>query len=159
MSVGLEGRRVLVVGASAGIGRAIAGQFVARGAQVAFCARRPDILRAAVAEAGGGAVVAGDVRVAEDCDRVVTDAVAALGGLDAVCYSAAVSPLRLLADTTADDWRAVLETNVVGAALVTAPRSRTSRRTASSRSCRPRVQGGRGTGSSRTRRASTRWRR
>jgi NAD(P)-dependent dehydrogenase (short-subunit alcohol dehydrogenase family) len=118
VDVVLEGRRVLVVGASAGIGRAVAAEFVGRGANVAFCARRADVLQAAVAEAGGGTVVTGDVREPADCDRIIADAIAALGGLDAVCYTAAVSPLRLLVDTTADDWRIVLDTNVVGAALI-----------------------------------------
>ena len=60
----------------------------------------------------------GDVREPADCDRIIADTIAALGGLDAVCYTAAVSPLRLLLDTTADDWRIVLDTNVVGAALI-----------------------------------------
>jgi NAD(P)-dependent dehydrogenase (short-subunit alcohol dehydrogenase family) len=115
----LEGRRVLVVGASAGIGRSIATQCVQRGASVAFCARRADVLEAAVADAGGGAVVTGDVRVEADCRGIVEQTVAAIGGIDAICYSAAMSPLRLLADTGADDWRAVLDTNVIGAALVT----------------------------------------
>ncbi|HZP29891.1 MAG TPA: SDR family oxidoreductase [Acidimicrobiia bacterium] len=119
MSGQLEGKRVLVVGASAGIGRAIATELVGRGAEVAFCARRKDVLEIAVAQAGGGTVVAGDVRDADDCGRIVEDAVAALGGLDALCYAAAVSPLKLLTDTTVDDWRRVLDTNVVGAALVT----------------------------------------
>jgi NAD(P)-dependent dehydrogenase (short-subunit alcohol dehydrogenase family) len=119
MAPDLEGKRVLVIGASAGIGRAIATQCVRRGASVAFCARRPEVLEAAVADAGGGTVVTGDVRVAEDCDAIVEHTVGALGGIDAICYSAAMSPLRLLSDTSAEDWRAVLDTNVIGAALVT----------------------------------------
>jgi NAD(P)-dependent dehydrogenase (short-subunit alcohol dehydrogenase family) len=119
MGLQLEGKRVLVIGASAGIGRSIAIQCVARGAGVAFCARRPEVLEAAIAEAGGGVAVTGDVRMAADCDVVVQRTVEALGGIDAICYSAAMSPLRLLADTSAEDWRAVLDTNVVGAALVT----------------------------------------
>jgi NAD(P)-dependent dehydrogenase (short-subunit alcohol dehydrogenase family) len=116
----MQGKRVLVVGASAGIGRAIAVAAVERGASVAFSARRADALGEAVAGCGGGHVVVGDVRDPAACERIVADAVAALGGpIDLVVYATGMAPLRMLADTTADDWRAVLETNVIGAALVT----------------------------------------
>jgi NAD(P)-dependent dehydrogenase (short-subunit alcohol dehydrogenase family) len=116
----LQGQRVLVVGASAGIGRAIGAAAVARGASVVFSARRADALAEAVAAAGGGHVVVGDVRDAAGCEQIVADAVAALDGpIDLLVYATGMAPLRMLADTTADDWRSVLETNVVGAALVT----------------------------------------
>jgi NAD(P)-dependent dehydrogenase (short-subunit alcohol dehydrogenase family) len=116
----MQGKRVLVVGASAGIGRAIAVAAVERGAAVAFSARRAQALTDAVASCGGGHVVVGDVRDPAACERIVVDAVDALGGsIDLLVYATGMAPLRMLADTTADDWRAVLETNVVGAALVT----------------------------------------
>ena len=51
--MGLAGKRILVVGASSGIGRALAHASVAAGAQVALCARRADRLQAAIDEAGG----------------------------------------------------------------------------------------------------------
>jgi NAD(P)-dependent dehydrogenase (short-subunit alcohol dehydrogenase family) len=115
----MEDRAVLVVGASAGIGRAIATVLVSRGARVGFCARRVAALGDAIDAAGGGTPLVGDVRDPEDCERIVAECVRAFGRLDAVCYAAAVSPLRMLADTTAEDWRMVFETNVTGAALVT----------------------------------------
>ena len=49
---------------------------------------------------------------------VVASAVSELGGLDAVVYAAGVSPLVAVADADADVWHEILETNVVGAALV-----------------------------------------
>jgi NAD(P)-dependent dehydrogenase (short-subunit alcohol dehydrogenase family) len=111
----LDGRRFLVVGASAGIGRAVATQAVARGAQVAFSARREDKLKEAVDEAGGGYVVAGDITDPAGCVRLVDEAAAALGGpIDVVFISAASSPLRMFKDTSADDWERVLGLNVVG---------------------------------------------
>jgi NAD(P)-dependent dehydrogenase (short-subunit alcohol dehydrogenase family) len=115
----LQGRRVVVVGASAGIGRAMAAAAVQRGADVVFSARRADALAEAVAAAGGGHAVAADVRVEGDCDRLVAEAVAALGGpIDLLSYATGMAPLRMLVDTTLDDWKAVFETNVVGASLV-----------------------------------------
>jgi NAD(P)-dependent dehydrogenase (short-subunit alcohol dehydrogenase family) len=125
ISCDVTGRRVLVVGASAGIGRGIAQAAVAAGATVAFGARRAEQLEEAIAGsasatgAGKGLVVTGDVRQPGGGAALVDDAVAAVGGpLDLVVYTAAMSPLALLGDTRFEDWQAVFETNVVGAAMV-----------------------------------------
>ena len=72
-----------------------------------------------MAEAGEGASVATcDVRDPEQCDAVVRDAVARLGGLDVVVYATAIDPLVRLVDTDADRWHDVFATNVFGASLV-----------------------------------------
>jgi NADP-dependent 3-hydroxy acid dehydrogenase YdfG len=114
MGDGLEGSKALVVGASAGIGRAIARELVHAGASVAFAARRLDVLKEAVDDAGGGVAVAGDVCDADDCARIVDDATTALGGLDLLVFAVGVAPLRRLVDTSADDWRRVFDTNTIG---------------------------------------------
>jgi NAD(P)-dependent dehydrogenase (short-subunit alcohol dehydrogenase family) len=116
----LVGARVLVVGASSGIGREVAVQLGAAGARVVVAARRADRLDEAVADIGRDASsVVCDVRDAEQCDTVVTTAVDRLGGLDAVVYATAVDPLVRLVDTDLEQWRQVYETNVFGASLVT----------------------------------------
>jgi NAD(P)-dependent dehydrogenase (short-subunit alcohol dehydrogenase family) len=114
----LSGRRVLVVGASSGIGRVIGQECVRAGAEVVFSARRRDKLEQAVEEADGGTVVTGDVRRAEDCRRVVADAAASLGGLDLVVYASGLSPLVMTEDQTSEGWRELFETNAVGALMV-----------------------------------------
>jgi NAD(P)-dependent dehydrogenase (short-subunit alcohol dehydrogenase family) len=115
MGTELEGTRALVVGASAGIGRAIATELVARGAAVAFSARRADVLAEAVAASGGrGVAVAGDISDPGACERIVAETQRALGGLDLIVFSVGVAPLRRLRDTSADDWRRVFETNTIG---------------------------------------------
>jgi NAD(P)-dependent dehydrogenase (short-subunit alcohol dehydrogenase family) len=109
----LAGRRVLVVGASAGIGRALATSAIAGGADVVLAARRKDRLDEVVADAGGGTPVAVDISDPDAVERLAE--VAAAGPpLDAVVTCAGVSPLRKVADMTADDWDAVLRTNVIG---------------------------------------------
>jgi NAD(P)-dependent dehydrogenase (short-subunit alcohol dehydrogenase family) len=116
----LQGQRILIVGASSGIGRSVGIQAAAAGADVAFAARRTDRLEAAVAEAGGrGLVITCDVRDDEQCAQAVAQAVERFGGLDAVVYGAGTSPLTKSHDATGDVWREVLETNVIGAAQVT----------------------------------------
>jgi NAD(P)-dependent dehydrogenase (short-subunit alcohol dehydrogenase family) len=116
----LQDARVLVVGASSGIGRAVALQAIDAGARVVLAARRAEKLAEAAAAAGDQAGTAVcDVREPEQCDAVVRDAVAQLGGLDIVVYATAIDPLIRLVDTDAEQWHDVFATNVVGASLVT----------------------------------------
>jgi NAD(P)-dependent dehydrogenase (short-subunit alcohol dehydrogenase family) len=55
-----------------------------------------------------------------DCRAAVEGAVRALDGLDALVYAPGISPLVLLAEASREDWRAVLDANLVGASQVTA---------------------------------------
>jgi NAD(P)-dependent dehydrogenase (short-subunit alcohol dehydrogenase family) len=115
----LEGFRVLVVGSSSGIGRAVGIQAAQAGARVVFAARRIDRLESAVAEAGSTATaITCDVRDDEQCRATVGFAVERLGGLDAVVYAAGASPLTRSLDASAELWRTVLLTNVLGAAMI-----------------------------------------
>jgi NAD(P)-dependent dehydrogenase (short-subunit alcohol dehydrogenase family) len=110
--------RVLVVGASSGIGRSVATMAVRDGDAVAFAARRQGMLDDAVEEAGGGVAIACDVKDPAQCDAVVAAAVHRLGGLDTLVYATAVDPLVRIAEAGAADWSDTLATNVVGASLV-----------------------------------------
>jgi NAD(P)-dependent dehydrogenase (short-subunit alcohol dehydrogenase family) len=111
----MKGVRLVVVGASAGIGRAVAQEAARRGAQVVFSARRAEKLAEAIDEAGAGTAVAADVRDPASCVALVEQAVAELGAIDAIVYATAASPLQRLPDSTTDTWAQVIETNVVGA--------------------------------------------
>src|SRR3984957_6522004 len=101
---GLAGARVLVTGASAGIGRAAAIGAVRQGAQVVLAARRQQELEAATAEAGGGQAIAVDLTKPGDCERLGSAVQASLGGLDVVIASAGVAPLQMMADTSDEHW-------------------------------------------------------
>jgi len=109
----LAGRRVLVVGASAGIGRAFAVRAVRAGAEVALVARRAEALHEVVAEAGGGHAIAADICDEAGPGDLVADVVSHLGQVDLAVQCAGAAPLRLLADSEAEDWRRTLEINVV----------------------------------------------
>ena len=112
--------RILVAGASSGLGRCIAVGLAGRGASVALLARRAHRLQTAAEEAGPSAVaVPCDVRDEQACVDAVAAVVDRLGGLDALVYAAGMSPLARLADTDGDQWRAVFDVNVVGAAQLT----------------------------------------
>lgn len=110
---GLAGARVLVTGASAGIGRAIAIGAVRQGARVMLAARRQKELDAATAEAGGGEAIAVDLTQPAACGRLGEAARAAFGGLDVVISCAGTAPLQMMMDTSDEDWEQVLTTNLV----------------------------------------------
>ena len=116
----LDGHRVLVVGASSGIGRAVGIGAARSGARVAFAGRRRALLDEAVAEAGAGALaVRCDVTVESEVVDAVEATAAAFGGLDSVIYATAIDPLVRIADVDAATWTHLLATNVVGASLIT----------------------------------------
>ena len=114
----LDGARVLVVGASSGIGRAFVEHAIGMGALVCASARRSDKLVELCEEAGGGHPVVADVTVSDDCSRLVSEATQALGGLDLVLYTAGSGTLAPVLDADADVWRRAYDVNVVGAMLV-----------------------------------------
>jgi NAD(P)-dependent dehydrogenase (short-subunit alcohol dehydrogenase family) len=111
----------VVVGASGGLGRSIAVRLAARGAEVALLARRKERLAEAAREAGPTAIaIQCDVTDEGSCHDAIEQAAAGLGGIDALVYAPAIGPLARLVDTDAETWRRVLDTNVVGAARITA---------------------------------------
>jgi NAD(P)-dependent dehydrogenase (short-subunit alcohol dehydrogenase family) len=114
MSGTLSGKRVLILGASAGIGRALAVRAVQEGAQVLMAARRGAELEKAAAEARGGHPVTADVRVPADCARLAAAARETLGQIDILAFTVGAATLRLMADTDAEDLRQAFETNVIG---------------------------------------------
>ena len=115
----LAARRLLVVGASSGSGRATANALVLAGADVVFAARRADRLQAAVEEAGAGHVVTMDVLDGESVSRGVSEAAELLDGtIDGIVYSSGMSPLRPLADLRVADWQQVFGVNTIGPNLV-----------------------------------------
>lgn len=117
--MGTSAGRALVVGASAGIGRAAALRLGELGFEVAVVGRRQARLDEVVASIGGHAIVA-DVSDPGQCRALVEEAVDVLGGIDLVVHAASTSQLKLLADSGADYWTEVLHTNVVAPALVAA---------------------------------------
>lgn len=114
----LSGRRILVVGASAGIGRAFGVRAARAGARVALAARRADRLAEAAEEGGGAAAIVTDLRNPEACGRLAGQAADALGEIDLVFVSAGASALAPLDDADADAWAVALDTNVIGINLI-----------------------------------------
>jgi NAD(P)-dependent dehydrogenase (short-subunit alcohol dehydrogenase family) len=113
--------RTVVVGASSGLGRCIGVGLAQRGAHVALLARRRERIEAAAKDAGPGAVaIECDVTDEASCRSAIADAASALGGIDNLVYTPGIGPLVRMVDTDAETWRRVFDTNVIGAAVVTA---------------------------------------
>ncbi|MBO0728599.1 MAG: SDR family oxidoreductase, partial [Acidimicrobiaceae bacterium] len=113
--------KAVVVGASSGLGRCIGIGLAQRGAQVALLARRHDRLVDAAKEAGPGTIaVACDVTDEASCRAAIDEAASGLGGIDSLVYTPAIGPLARLVDVDTDTWRRAFDTNVIGAARVTA---------------------------------------
>lgn len=114
----LAGRRVLITGASSGIGAATARAVAQAGGAVALVARRTERITA-LAEDLGGVAVPGDVTDTPAVADMVARAVDGLGGLDALVNSAGITRPGLIADADPADWRAMFDVNVLGLLAVT----------------------------------------
>ena len=114
----LAGARVLVVGASAGIGEAFARSAALAGAEVCVSARRLEKLESLREELGSGHAIAGDATDADDCTTIADTAAERMGGIDLVLYTAGTAVLGALADVGEDAWRRSYEVNVLGPAMV-----------------------------------------
>ncbi len=117
----LKDRVALVTGASQGIGRATALALAQAGARVAVAARNAEKLAAVVAEitaAGGEALaVTMDVADAEQVKAGFRQALEKFGKLDILVNNAAITRDGLAVRMKAEDWDAVLRTNLTGAHL------------------------------------------
>jgi NADP-dependent 3-hydroxy acid dehydrogenase YdfG len=109
----LDGRRVVVTGASSGIGEAVARAAATAGATVGLVARRADRLSVLADEVGGHAAAA-DVTDAAALTGAVDRLAGALGGLDAVVAAAGTMHLGAVEETDPESWREVFDVNVHG---------------------------------------------
>ncbi|SNR40651.1 SDR family NAD(P)-dependent oxidoreductase [Halorubrum vacuolatum] len=115
--------RILVTGASRGIGRAVARTLgadhdVAVGYRTSKTAAAQVVEQ--VVERGNKAVaVGGDVRDSEAVDALIAETVEGLGGLDAVVNNAGIVDPSLATEIDDEQWARVIETNLTGAFNVT----------------------------------------
>jgi NAD(P)-dependent dehydrogenase (short-subunit alcohol dehydrogenase family) len=112
MTMDLTGRRVWIVGASSGIGAALAGVLDARGAHVAVSARRESALRDLAGDRM--AVVPVDITDAAAVRRATDQVVEELGGLDIVVLSAGY--WKQLTEFDAASFQQHLDVNLSGMA-------------------------------------------
>lgn len=127
----VEGKVALITGAARGMGRAHAVRLAEEGADVVavdrsrpdpgltYGQRTPDELEetAALVAAYGRRVLArrADVRDQEALDAIVAEASDAFGGIDVLASNAGISTQGPATQLTDDDWKTILDVNLVGA--------------------------------------------
>ena len=113
----LEGKVAIVTGASRGIGKAIAQQFIAQGAKVAFTYRSSAEAAQALEDelsADGGTVQGfqSDAASMTDAERLVKEVVEAFGTVDIVINNAGITDDTLLMRMTEEQWDRVISVNL-----------------------------------------------
>ena len=111
----VAGRRVLVSGASSGLGAHMARMLARNGATVAAAARRLPSLEALAGEGGGRILpVAMDVTDPHSVAAGVAEAAGALGGLDGLVNNAGIAWGGRAIEMAESDWQQVIDTNLSG---------------------------------------------
>jgi len=119
MTALMQGKTVLVTGASSGLGEHFARVLAAAGAQVAVAARRRDRLESLAAEiagTGGKALAVGmDVTDRESVTAALDEVAADLAVPDVLINNAGIAAGGPALDVTDADWHKVIDTNLEGA--------------------------------------------
>ena len=115
---GVQGKVVVITGASSGIGEATALLLAERGAKVVLGARRPDRLAAlaerVVAAGGQAAYARTDVKRRDDMSTLVKLACERYGKIDVLVNNAGVMPVSPLDDLRVEDWEEMIDVNIKG---------------------------------------------
>ncbi len=116
-----KGRVALVTGASSGIGRATALELGRAGMKVAVCARREGPLRELEAELGASELLplVADLRREDDIGRLFTTLRERWGGVDVLVNNAGLGHAALLLSGSTEEWREMLEVNVLALCVCT----------------------------------------
>jgi|TARA_B110000093_G_C12812997_1_gene343643 3-oxoacyl-[acyl-carrier protein] reductase len=125
MSINIRGKIAIVTGASRGIGEGIARVFADEGATVICAARSPDdgnrVVKSINKKGGSAEFIQTDVRLEEDCNRLVNSVVEKYGRLDILCHNAGIYPDELMEEMSVDTWDNTINTNLRSCFLLTKP--------------------------------------
>ena len=113
----LQNKNVLITGSARGIGLAIAHKFASVGANVilnGLSGISDDILAEFADYSGKVVAVIGDVSKSADAQRIVEEAVAALGSVDVLVNNAGITRDKLMLKMTEEDFEQVLKVNLTG---------------------------------------------
>ena len=116
-SLQFHGVRAAITGGTSGLGLALVGELLRRGARVALVARTAAHVEAVARAHPGTHGIVGDVARKEDVHRIALQMLGNLGGLDVLVNGASSlgpTPLALLGDTECEDFELALATNVLG---------------------------------------------
>lgn len=111
----MRDKRVLITGASSGVGEAAARMFAAEGASIALLARSGERLAALASELGANAYgIVVDVSDPDAVATAVADANDVLGGLEVAVNAAGIAHEATLAELSPADWKQMIDINLSG---------------------------------------------
>ena len=111
----VEGKVVLITGASSGIGRETARVLAGHGAKVVLSARREDRLKALAAELGeSAAYLPSDVCSLDDMRALAALAKERFGRVDVLFANAGIMPGSSMSELKISDWMAMVDINIKG---------------------------------------------
>ena len=118
----IDGKQIVVTGASSGIGRALALELAGRGAALTLAARRRELLESAAREIAGRfptattpTVVQCDVGAPVDVSTLIGGTVERQGDIDVLINNAGISAFGEAKRTTLDDYSEIMRVNFLGA--------------------------------------------
>jgi NAD(P)-dependent dehydrogenase (short-subunit alcohol dehydrogenase family) len=108
----MENKRVIVTGASSGIGRATAELFLSRGARVALIGRRESALATVVRSSQKARATSADLADETKTEAAFRQAIEWLGGLDALVNSAGILKSGNIENTSLESWDEMMNINL-----------------------------------------------
>jgi NAD(P)-dependent dehydrogenase (short-subunit alcohol dehydrogenase family) len=119
MDLAMQGKKAIVTGASAGIGKAVTRALAREGVDTAICARRKEPLEAAAAEISKETgrkiiAIAADLTKPADAENFVKKAHAALGRIDILVNNAGSAPGGVIEHLSEEEWASSLQLKFMG---------------------------------------------
>ena len=113
----LKGKVIVIMGASSGIGEASTRKIAEKGGKLVIAARREDKLKEIVASMPNADIsyVTADVTNYEDVKKVIDQAMAKHGRIDVLFNNAGIMPTGNLIEARLDEWKQMLDINIMGA--------------------------------------------
>jgi 3-oxoacyl-[acyl-carrier protein] reductase len=105
MDLQLKGKRALVMGASSGIGRAIAASLTAEGVEVVINSRTESKLKEVATELGARGAIAADLSQPGEATRLTQEAIELLGGLEIIVTNTGGPKKGTFLEVTLEQWR------------------------------------------------------
>ena len=116
--IGIEGKSIVITGASSGIGEATALLLATRGAKLVLAARGSDRLKSLadrIIKAGGATVyLQTDVKNRDEVAKLVAFACEQYGKLDVLINNAGVMPISPLDELRVEDWDLIIDVSIKG---------------------------------------------